>query len=91
METQAPRALIVYESMFGNTATVAAAIADGLRELRYAVAICDVAWAPCSPLDADLLVIGAPTHAFSLSRPSTRSDAVHRARPYAGASGCGSG
>ena len=29
-------------------------------------------------LDADLLVVGAPTHAFGLSRPGTREDAHHR-------------
>jgi hypothetical protein len=30
------------------------------------------------PADVDLLVIGGPTHAFSMSRPSTREDAVDR-------------
>jgi hypothetical protein len=29
----------------------------------------------------DLLVIGAPTHAFSLSRPATRADAVRQGAP----------
>jgi hypothetical protein len=41
-----------------------------------------VAEAPA--LDAvavDLLVVGAPTHAFSLSRPSTREDAVQQGAP----------
>jgi hypothetical protein len=30
------------------------------------------------PPGLDLLVLGAPTHAFSLSRPNTRADAVTR-------------
>ena len=33
------------------------------------------------PGDLDLLVVGAPTHAFSLSRRSTRADAVRQGAP----------
>ncbi|GAB3450682.1 flavodoxin family protein [Phycicoccus ginsengisoli] len=68
---------VVYESMFGNTKEVAHAIAEGLR---------DWAWVEVHPVDAvppdligvDLLVVGGPTHAFGLSRPSTREDARQR-------------
>jgi hypothetical protein len=67
------RALIVYESMFGNTEAVARAIAEGLSDTVVAELV-DVTSAP-TDVDADLLVVGAPTHAFSLSRPQTRSDA----------------
>ncbi|GIE94430.1 flavodoxin family protein [Paractinoplanes rishiriensis] len=66
------RALVVYESQFGNTATIARAIADALG-----ATLADVTRMP--PLDGvDLLVAGAPTHAFGLSRPTTRQDAVRQ-------------
>lgn len=76
---QAPRATVVYESMFGCTEAVARAVAEGLEEAGYVVTLQDV----CSswnrePGPFDLLVVGAPTHAFSLSRPATRQDAVRQ-------------
>lgn len=72
-------AVVVYESMFGNTKTVAEAVADGIRE-GMPVDVVEVgAAAPLQDLDVDLLVVGAPTHAFGLSRPQTRRDAVTRA------------
>jgi hypothetical protein len=70
------RALVVYESMFGNTETIARAVADQLRE-RWEVTLSDVREAP-SAERMDLLVVGAPTHAWGLSRPSTRADAGRR-------------
>ena len=70
-----PRALVVYESMFGNTAAVARAIGDGLRPRFDAVDVVDVTAAP-RVLDAyDLVVVGGPTHAFGPSRPGTRRSA----------------
>lgn len=70
------RAQIVYESMFGNTAAVAEAIADGLRPY-YEVQLCPVADAVNRPApQVDLLVVGGPTHAFGLSRTATRQDAA---------------
>jgi hypothetical protein len=75
------KALVVYESMWGNTRKVAEAIADGLGGARAAdvheVENFDVA-------GLDLLVVGGPTHAFSMSRPSTREDA-HRQGASVGA------
>lgn len=70
------RAAVVYESMFGNTRAVAEAIAETLSE-RMAVDLWEVGEAPTA-IDADigLVVVGAPTHAFSLSRPSTRAEAA---------------
>jgi flavodoxin len=77
--TPGPRALIAYESMFGNTKKVAEAVARGLRSRGYETALHDVARDGHGvPVPADLLVVGAPTHAFSLSRPSTRDDAVRQ-------------
>lgn len=72
-------ALVVFESMFGNTRSVAEAVADGIG-LSLHVEVVEVGSAPpLQGLDAELLVVGAPTHAFGLSRPQTRADAAHRA------------
>jgi hypothetical protein len=73
------RALVVYESMFGNTQAVARAVAAGLASADGMddVGLVEVGTAPAQVGDdVDLVVVGAPTHAFSLSRPSTRKDAV---------------
>ena len=70
------RVLVVYESMFGNTQKVAKAVAGGLAEVGT-VDVVEVGSAPTPlPEDVDLLVVGAPTHAFGLSRPSTRHSAA---------------
>lgn len=70
------RALIVYESMFGNTRALANAVAEGLAA-GATTSVVPVTEAPAvvGP-DVDLLVVGGPTHALSLSRPATRADAV---------------
>ncbi|MEU8663901.1 flavodoxin family protein [Actinoplanes philippinensis] len=81
------KALVVYESMFGNTAEIARAVADGLATC-YDVTLAEVREMP--PADgADLLVVGAPTHAFSLSRPATRADAARQGEVRAGAEAVG--
>lgn len=67
-----PRALIVFESMFGNGHRVADLVASGLREEGWDVETMRVLDAPEAP-DTDLLVVGAPTHALGLSRASTRA------------------
>jgi Flavodoxin len=73
------RAIVVYESMFGNTRTIAKAVADGLSEC-LAVDLSEVSDAPSRlPDDASLVIVGGPTHAFGLSRPRTRADAAGRA------------
>ncbi|MFP3902555.1 MAG: flavodoxin family protein [Acidimicrobiia bacterium] len=75
------RALVVYESMYGNTQTIAEAVADGLGSSpgTDTVEAVEVGAAPRDvPSDVDLLVVGAPTHAFSLSRPNSRADAAER-------------
>lgn len=73
------RALVVYESGFGNTEIIARAVADGLRHEGIRVSLQHVRDArPLDRTTVDLLVVGAPTHGFSLSRPSTRQDAVRQ-------------
>ena len=70
------KALIVYESMFGNTAKVAHAVADGLG-VHMAVELVQAGKAPAPLTDpVDLVVVGGPTHAFSMSRASTRAVAI---------------
>ena len=70
------KALVVYESMFGNTEDIAGAIGAGLAETME-VEVVEAASAPRTVApDVSLLVIGGPTHAFSMSRASTREDAV---------------
>ena len=73
------KALVMYESMFGNSERVARAVADGLGECMD-VTVRDVAITPAGevPADVDLLVVGGPTHALSMSRPNTREDAIRQ-------------
>ncbi|GAA1599391.1 MULTISPECIES: flavodoxin family protein [Kribbella] len=69
------RALIVYESMFGNTERIARAVRDGLQEYVETETV-PVNRAPdVVPADVRLVVVGGPTHAFSMSRLSTRQEA----------------
>lgn len=69
-------ALVVYESMFGNTKQVAEAIADGLRS-SLEVTLMEVHKAPAEPESTlNLVVAGGPTHAFSMTRTSTRASAI---------------
>lgn len=76
------QALVVFESMFGNTELVARAVAAGIARAGWKVRIGEVADIPGAWVrDQDLLVVGAPTHAFSLSRPATRADAVRQGAP----------
>jgi hypothetical protein len=71
--------VVIYESMFGNTRKVAEAIAGGFRP-AHSVLCEPVGSADTKAVStADLLVIGAPTHAWSLSRPSTRQNAAAQA------------
>jgi hypothetical protein len=72
-----PAALVVYESMFGNTRDVASAVADGLSS-RMDVTTLEVGDAPLFLGDVALLVVGGPTHAFGMSRPRTRDAAAGR-------------
>jgi hypothetical protein len=83
------RALVAYESMFGNTERVAKAVAAGLGLESVETVVFDVSGpSPVDVRDIDLLVVGAPTHAFSLSRASTRTEAVSQGgRESAEASG----
>lgn len=70
------KALVVYESMFGNTERVARAIASGLSK-HMKVELLEVTEAPSAINELlDVIVVGGPTHAFSMTRPRTREDAI---------------
>jgi hypothetical protein len=72
------KALIVYESLFGNTKTIAESIACGLQTRCDAriESVADVT--PQIVTGADLLVLGAPTHAHGLSRQGTRTQTMSK-------------
>ncbi|MQS17135.1 flavodoxin [Streptomyces kaniharaensis] len=72
-------AVIVYESMYGNTREIAEAIAEGVHEADPGASV------DCLPLteagtdvtrSADLLVVGGPTHMRSMSSGLSRRMAV---------------
>jgi hypothetical protein len=66
------KALVVYESFWGNTARIARAIAEGLGEGTRAVPTDE---ATGDALDGvDLLVVGAPVLGFSLPTDSMREN-----------------
>ena len=73
------RTTIVYESMFGATRGIAESIARGVREAGGAqidVVLRSVADVEAADITgADVLVVGGPTHAHSLSRPASRTEA----------------
>jgi menaquinone-dependent protoporphyrinogen IX oxidase len=70
------KAVVVYESMYGNTHLVADAIAEGLRVDAEAVVVPVDQAVPELLEIADLVVVGGPTHVHSMSRASTRKNAV---------------
>ena len=73
------RAVVVYESMFGDTRQVAEAIGDGLGN-EFEVAVVPVNQVATDQLTGiDLLVVGGPTHVRGMSRPKTRAGAVDQA------------
>jgi len=84
------RALVVYESLFGNTREVARAIGRGMRDARpeARVDVLSVDEAPGPPPDVDLVVVGGPTHFLGvtsrLSRELERQYERRIRRPVAG-------
>jgi hypothetical protein len=70
------KALVVFESMFGNTEQIAQAVAEGVRA-SMPVEVTEVIDAPAAPSDdITLVVAGGPTEAFGMSRTNTRASAV---------------
>jgi hypothetical protein len=73
------RALVVYESMYGNTHEIADAIAEGLRTTLDDVVVAGLADGEPSLVGVDLVVAGGPTHVHGMSRPRTRQAAAEAA------------
>ena len=74
------KAVVVYESMYGNTHLIAEAIADGLRATSDEVVVAPVGDTTRQLLgDADLIVVGGPTHVHGMTRENTRKAAVEAA------------
>ena len=73
------RAVVVYESMYGNTHKIADAVATGLGS-GFDVSVIPVWRASAAVLsEADLIVVGGPTHMHGMSRASTRKAAAKAA------------
>ena len=68
------KVIVVFESMYGNTRAIAEAVANGIKSAGPA----DVTVMPVSAADsaamaqADLIVVGGPTHAHGMSHGATR-------------------
>ena len=75
------RAVVVYESMYGNTHRVAHAIGRGLARGADVTVVPVAGAGPELVREADLLVVGGPTHVRGMTRPSTRKAAVEQATP----------
>ena len=74
------RALIVYESMYGNTHAIASSIAAGLSA-THEVTVVPVTRATAELVAAaDLIVAGGPTHMHGISTVTSRRRAVEAAR-----------
>jgi Flavodoxin len=78
------RALIVYESMYGNTHAVADHIAEGLSPLFDTTVVPVSGATPHLVAATDLLVVGGPTHVHGMSRKTTRTAARDAAEKDAG-------
>jgi hypothetical protein len=65
-------AIVVYESIYGNTRAVAEAIADGLG----GAPVVSPDALPADATQADLLVVGGPTHIHGMATARSRRAAV---------------
>src|SRR6187399_254586 len=73
------RSLVIYESMYGNTHSVADGIAEGLRSRGEVVLVPAYEATDELVASADLVVVGGPTHVHGMTRAKTRSGAREEA------------
>ena len=78
------RPVVVYESMFGATRVIAEAVASGFAECDETTVVRASEVGGSVLYDADLVVVGGPTHVRSMSRPSTRKGAPGYAKKHDG-------
>jgi hypothetical protein len=81
-ETHTMRAIVVFESMYGNTRHIADAIADGLRWSIPTDVVLARDAAGMDLVDLELIVAGGPTHAWGLSSKRTRVGAEQDATKH---------
>ena len=74
------RALVVYESMYGNTHAVATDIASGLSAANEVTLVPVTHASPGLVAGADLIVAGAPTHRHGMPTVGSRRTAAETAR-----------
>ncbi len=67
------KAIVVYESLWGNTAAIARAIAEGLGQGTRALSTAEATGEAMA--EVDLIVAGAPVHALSLPTEASRESA----------------
>ena len=76
------KALILYDSQFGNTEQIARAIGQGLTAAGAEATVLRAAEAPADVAAGyDLLIVGSPTQSFHATKPV---DALLQGRPLAG-------
>jgi hypothetical protein len=66
------KAVVVYESLWGNTAAIARAVAEGIGGETRALSTDEAT--PAVLADADLIVAGAPVLGFGLANDKMRED-----------------
>jgi hypothetical protein len=72
----APTALVIFESMYGNTHVIADHVAEGLRGV-FATDVVSAATTTAERMaGVDLIVVGAPTHVHGLPGRRSREAAV---------------
>lgn len=64
------KAVVLYESVYGNTGAVARAVAEGLAPVGQ-VTVARFGDAP-EPEGSDIVVLGGPTHGWGMTRPNSR-------------------
>lgn len=70
------RALVVFESLYGHTRTIAGSIAAGLSSALEAEVVHVGSATHDLVSRADLLVVGGPTHAHGLTSPMSREGSL---------------
>src|SRR5690349_5192443 len=81
------RALVVFETSYGNTLHVAEKIRDGLAETLDVDLRSTEDTRPLVLADYQLVVVGGPTHALGLSTPESRAQAHGRTSATADSTG----
>jgi hypothetical protein len=75
----AMKAVVVYESMYGNTHIVAEAISNGIADIADVVVVPVERATPDLLAGADVVIVGGPTHVHGMTREKTRQAAVEAA------------